>query len=366
MVGTTTAAEISYLIGDVSTGDDPAPRGVSMPVPDDFASLSESYRPELLAYCYRMLGSIHDAEDLVQETYLRAWRAFEGFEGRASVRTWLYRIATNACLNALDSRKRRVLPTDLTEPSRTPEAPPAPPPAEVAWLQPIPDALFGSPAGDPAAIVAARSSLRLALVAALQCLPAKQRAVFILREALSLPATEVAELLDTSVPAVKSALQRARAQLDEAAPAEEEVAEPGDPQVRALLDRFVAAFDSGDVGALVMLLTKDVVLEMPPTPSWFAGVDAVARVYSAHVFNPPGMFRLLATAANGQPAYGVYHRGEDGVYRAYAVMVLTLAGAPADGAEGPGVGRISMFPDPDLIKTFALPPVHPGQGDAEC
>jgi RNA polymerase sigma-70 factor (ECF subfamily) len=325
----------------------------------DFASLSSRYRPELLAYCYRMLGSFHDAEDLVQETYLRAWRSYDGFEGRASVRTWLYRIATNACLSALEHRSRRLLPAGLNGSSDTPEEQLDPSPAEVSWLQPVPDARLAPGPSDPAAVVEERSSFRLALIAALQYLPARQRAVFILREALAMPAAEIARLLDTSVPAVKSALQRARTQLEEMVPLEDEVVEPSDPATRTLLDRFVAAFDDDDLAALVDLLTDDVVTEMPPSPSWFAGRDAVARLFATQVFCNPGQFALELTSANGQPAFGVYKRAEDGVLRAHSVMVLTLTRLARKGSGGLGIRRIYAFREPSLLAMFGLPEVRP-------
>jgi RNA polymerase sigma-70 factor (ECF subfamily) len=324
--------------------------------------MSSRYRPELLAYCYRMLGSFHDAEDLVQETYLRAWRSYDGFEGRASVRTWLYRIATNACLSALEHRSRRLLPAGLSGSSDTPEESLEPSPSEVAWLQPVPDARVASGPADPAEVVEERSSFRLALIAALQYLPARQRAVFILREALAMPAAEIARLLDTSVPAVKSALQRARTQLEEMVPAEDDVVEPSDPAVRSLLDRVVAAFDEDDLAALVGLLTADVVTEMPPSPSWFSGRDAVTRLFASQVFCSPGLFALEATSANGQPAFGVYKRAEDGVQRAHSVMVLTLARTGDEAGGGLGISRIHTFREPSLLAGFGLPEVRPLPG----
>src|SRR5580692_9163391 len=215
-----------------------------MTVEEDFASIAAQFRGELLAYCYRMLGSIDEAEDLVQETYLRAWRSFGGFEGRASARTWLYRIATNACLTALERRARRPLPAGLGAPDEDPAAPLVAGP-EVPWLQPFPGAPAGSGdssgPGDPAAAVVAREGIRLAFVAALQYLSARQRAVLIMRDVLDWPAAEAAELLGMTTTAVNSALRRARDQLAEVLPAEDELAEPADPDRRALLDRFAAA-----------------------------------------------------------------------------------------------------------------------------
>ncbi|MFB9832476.1 sigma-70 family RNA polymerase sigma factor [Actinoallomurus acaciae] len=324
------------------TVDDPA----VPPDSDAFARLTQPYRPELLAYCYRMLGSAHDAEDLVQETYLRAWRSYGAFEGRASLRTWLYRIATNVCLTALEHHKRRPLPSGLGGPADDPGGPLAPPP-EVTWLQPFPDRPARAGSEDPATIVAARTSLRLALVAALQYLPPRQRAVLILRDVLALRAAEVAELLGVSVPAVKSVLQRARAQLGHVAPSEDATTEASDARRRELLDRWVAAFENADITALMDLLTEDAVLEMPPTPTWFAGRETVGRFFGSRVLTAPGIFRMVPTAANGQPAAAMYERRPDGVHHAHAVMVLSATDA--------GITRIVAFRDPGLFELFDLP-----------
>ena len=250
---------------------------------EEFERLTGPFRGELLAYCYRMLGSVQDAEDQVQETLLRAWRGYGGFEGRSSVRTWLYRIATNACLRALETRGRRPLPSGLGGPAEDPDAPLAAARPEVPWLQPIPDARFGSAPADPAAVVVSRTSMRLALIAALQYLPARQRAVLILRDVLGWRAAEVAGLLGTSVPAVNSALQRAREHLETARPAEDEIGEPDTPAERDLVGRYAAAFENADMAGLVALLREDAVLEMPPLPGWFRGRAAVARFLGTRV-----------------------------------------------------------------------------------
>ena len=224
-----------------------------MTVSEDFTGLTGRFRGELLAHCYRMLGSADEAEDLVQETYLRAWRSFDGFEGRASVRTWLYRIATNACLTAIERRGRRPLPSGLGGPADDPEAPLVAGP-EVPWLQPFPGALLAAEHQDPAAVAVSRAGIRLAFVAALQYLSARQRAVLILRDVLEWPAAEVADLLGTTTTAVNSGLRRARTQLAQALPAEDELAEPAEPGQRALLDRFAAAIENADASALAALL----------------------------------------------------------------------------------------------------------------
>jgi RNA polymerase sigma-70 factor, ECF subfamily len=235
---------------------------------EDFLQVTGPYRRELLAHCYRMLGSVHDAEDLVQETYLRAWRSYHGFEGRSSLRTWLYRIATNACLSALDGRNRRPLPTGLGAPSSDP-GDPLIQQGEVLWLEPVPDAMVGGGPSDPATIIESRASLRLALIAALQHLPPRQRAVLVLRDVLMLRAAEVAEVMDTSVAAVNSSLQRARAQLDEAGLTEDDIVEPTEPAQRELLDSYARALEQKDIAAIVKLFTADAVWEMPPFTGWY-------------------------------------------------------------------------------------------------
>ena len=323
-----------------------------MPDSGEFARRTEPFRRELLAHCYRMLGSLDEAEDLVQETYLRAWRSYGTFEGRSSLRVWLYRIATNACLTALQHRGRRALPSGLGGPADNPDAPPGPADPDVAWLQPIPDALVTPESQDPAAIVASREGLRLALIASLQYLPPRQRAVLILREVLDFPASEVATMLGTTTAAVKSALQRARTRLDRAAPEPGEISEPADPYARALLDQYVAGFENADTAALERALRTDAAIEMVGTRTWFSGRVTCLR-YLAHVIGSPGDWRMIPTIANGQPAAAAYHRDGDGLYRAFGLGVLTATDA--------GIARILVFGGgPDLVAKFGLPPVHPG------
>ncbi|NUT44048.1 MAG: sigma-70 family RNA polymerase sigma factor [Thermoactinospora sp.] len=314
----------------------------------DFVSSTDPYRRELLAHCYRMLGSLDEAEDLVQETYLRAWRAFERFEGRASVRSWLYRIATNACLTALEHASRKVLPSGLMAPSDDPYAPLSSSDPDVPWLQPIPDALVEPESQDPAAIVTARESLRLAVIASLQYLPARQRAVLVLREVLAFPAAEVAEMLGTSVPAVKSLLQRARATLAEAAPSTDRIIEPTDPRARELLARYMEAFEKADAAILQEILRDDVALEATAVGSWFDGMATCVPFLATHVLGPPGRWRLVPTAANGQPAAACYARN-DGLYRAYGLVVLTVTTS--------GITRINMFQGVSGIAAGGLPSV---------
>ena len=314
----------------------------------DFLRQADPYRRELLAHCYRMLGSVHDAEDLVQETYLRAWRGYDRFEGRASLRTWLYRIATSACLTALESRSRRPLPTGLGAPSSDPADPLVQQP-EVPWLEPIADSMLGAERTDPAAIVAERESVRLALIAALQHLPPRQRAVLILRDVLKWRAAEVAELLDTTTAAVNSALQRAHAQLDEVVPTPDDIAEPTESDQRELLERYVTAFESYDVDAIVELFTKDAVWEMPPFIGWYQGPDVIGRLIAANCpARGPGDLRLVPTAANGQPAFATYLRDPlDGVHRAFLLHVLQLGAF--------GITHVVAFFDLRLFSTFGLP-----------
>src|ERR1700735_1783497 len=252
-----------------------------MPVSEDFARLTGPLRPELLAHCYRMLGSVHDAEDQVQETMIRAWRSYDDFEGRSSLRTWLYRIATNSCLRALENSGRRPLPSGLGRPGEYPEAPLAAARPEVAWLQPIPDARVSAGSADPAEIAASRQGTRLALIAALQYLPARQRAVLILRDVLRWRAAEVADLLGTTTAAVNGMLQRARARLEQAMPDEDQIHEPADPADRALLDRYATAFQNADVTAVMQLLHEDAVFEMPPEATWFTGREMIGRFLAA-------------------------------------------------------------------------------------
>jgi RNA polymerase sigma-70 factor, ECF subfamily len=324
-----------------------AAAGAAVAVSDEFAQLAGPYRHELLTHCYRMLGSVHDAEDQVQETLLRAWRSYADFAGRSSLRTWLYRIATNACLRALETRSRRPLPSGLGEPTDDPGGPVPVPYLDVPWLQPFPDALTGHSGDDPATVVTARAGVRLALIAALQYLPPRQRAVLILRDVLGWHAAEVADLLGMSSAAANSALQRARAQIAALAPAEDDIAEPADPRVRDLLARYAAAFESADVPGLTDLLRADAVLEMPPMAVWFAGRDRVSRFLQRRVLVRPGQFAMMAASANGQPSLAAYERGDDGRYHAHAIQVLTVTAG--------GISRIVSFNDDGLFAAFGLP-----------
>jgi len=293
-----------------------------------------------------MLGSIQDAEDLVQETYLRAWRSYGGFEGRSSVRTWLYQIATNGCLTELAKRGRRMLPSGLYAPQQDPGAYPEDAGTEVDWLQPAPDAMVTPDSADPAAIVTAREGLRLALIASLQYLPPRQRAILVLRDVLAFPAPEVAEMLGTTTVSVKSALQRARARLKELAPAAGQITEPSEPRARALLDQYIAAFENADATALERLLLSGATIEAPPLRTWFSGRKTCMPFLRDQVLGSPGDWRMLATSANGQPAAAAFTRDQDGNYQPYGICVLTVTGA--------GIRRISSFGDPSLVTVFGF------------
>jgi RNA polymerase sigma-70 factor (ECF subfamily) len=311
----------------------------------------EVHRSELLAFCYRMVGSFHEAEDLVQETLLRAWKARDRYDpARASVRTWLYRIATNACLTALEGRARRPLPSGLGAPSDDPGAP-LTPALDIPWLEPFPDARFD---------VEARADLRLAWVAATQLLPARQRAVLVLREVLEFSAADVAGQLETTVAAVNSALQRARATLAGAgagagagvagvAGAADAFREPTDPEVRAVIQKYMQAFEAADVPALVRLLADDAIMEMPPLALWYRGSSAyglfMERVFQLH---GPG-WRMRELNANGQPALAAYapDPASSGGHRRHTLQVFTVVS-----------GRIThntVFTDPRVLDTFDLP-----------
>ncbi|MGW4245541.1 RNA polymerase subunit sigma-70 [Nocardia sp. NPDC004722] len=319
-----------------------------MPTEREFAELTERFRPELIAHCYRMVGSVQDAEDLVQETYLRAWRGIGGFEGRASLRNWLYKIATMACLTALEGRARRPLPSGLGAPEDDHRVAVAAREPSVPWLQPTPDTLLF---GDPAAIVAGRNGIRLAFIAALQLLPARQRAVLTLRDVLAFRSAEVATMLDTTTIAVDSALRRARARLAESGPVQEDLAEPDESTQRRLLDDYVDAFTRADHAALLALLRADVEMEMPPIPTWFTGREAVHGFLMARVVRKD-LWLLRPTRANGQPAVVAYKHLEGNRYGAYGIQVLTLI--------GDRIARITSFNDPALVAAFGFETVVEG------
>lgn len=282
----------------------------------------EKYRTELTGYCYRMLGSAFEAEDAVQDTMVRAWRSLDSFEGRSSLRSWLYRIATNVCLDALSAGNRRARPMDLTDPTPVAQARLNERP-EVTWLEPVPDGRVLPSVADPAETAVSRETVRLAFVAALQHLPPKQRAVLILREVLAWKAAEVAELLGLTVASVNSALQRARATIAEQAPATSDAADPLDEEQKALLDRYVAAFEGYDMQALTALLHEDATMSMPPYDLWLRGHDDIVG-WMLGVGEVCRGSRLVPTVANGQPAFAHYHPDPEGGFAPWALIVLQV------------------------------------------
>jgi RNA polymerase sigma-70 factor (ECF subfamily) len=300
----------------------------------EFMQEAEQLRRELLGFCYRLSGSVEDAEDLVQEAMLRGWRSYSRFRGEATVRTWLYRIATNAYLST--TRRRRHLPSDLGPPA-TDVSLDVVLDEETAWLEHLPDALVSSDA-DPAATVIERDRLRLALTASLQRLPARQRGALLMREALDFSAAEIGDALEISTPAVKSLLQRARATLETT---DEPLHEPDDPIAIGLLETYMCAFETSDIRLLERTLRDDAMLEMTPARTWFSG-RTTCLPYLATVVGQPGQWSMRATRANGQPAALAYRYGEP-----FGVAVLGLR----DG----GLARISLFTDPSVVRRFNRP-----------
>lgn len=317
-------------------------------IDESFLAQVEPLRRELTAHCYRMVGSAHEAEDLVQETYLRAWRALHGFENRSSIRTWLYQIATNTCLTALRGKQRRPLPTGLGQPASGPDGG-LTERAEVPWLEPLPDALvWGEPTPDPGEAVVTSDSVRLAFVAALQHLTPGQRAALILCDVLAWRAREAAEALEVSVAAINSSLQRARAQLARLNADEPPRLPDDDPRARELLKNYAAAFEDYDVNRIVELLAEDAVWEMPPFIGWYRGASTIGALISSRCpANEPGDMRITHTAANGQPVLAVYMRGDDGVHRAFQLQQLTLSAT--------GVAHVACYFDTALFAAFGLP-----------
>jgi RNA polymerase sigma-70 factor (TIGR02960 family) len=292
---------------------------------DAFRELTQPHHRELQVHCYRMLGSLQDAEDVLQETLLAAWQGLDGFEGRASIRTWLYRIATNRCLNARRSASRRAA-KEWNMPAVEPPEPTGF--GEIPWLEPYPDSLLeggaDAPLG-PEARYAQTEGISLAFVTALQVLPPRQLAVLILRDVLGFHASEVADMLDTTVDSVNSALKRARAGLQRSADEREPAPAPDSPSERALVAEFVRAYESGDVDALVALLTTDIFVSMPPIPLEYRGLDVVSRLF-AGIFGSGRRVDLVPTRANGQPAFGAYLRARTGIRHGSGLFVLTLTG----------------------------------------
>jgi RNA polymerase sigma-70 factor (ECF subfamily) len=319
---------------------------------DAFGRLVEPHRPELHAHCYRMLGSLHDAEDALQDALLRAWKGLPRFEGRSAVRSWLYKIATNACLDAIARRPKRVLPIDYGPPSE-PNVDAGEPLVESVWIEPYPDETLGLSDGyaAPEARYEQREAVELAFVAAMQHLPANQRAVLILREVLGFSAREVAESLDTTVASVNSALQRARKTVDHRLPEQsqqETLRSLGEERIRALVEAYVDAWDRGDVDALLALLAEDAVFSMPPWPVWWRGRKTIAG-FAPTAAEFCAASRVVPTQANGQPAVAYYHLdAETGRYKATAIDVITFEGAL--------IKEITAFVSADVFERFGLPP----------
>ena len=319
---------------------------------DAFGRLAGPYHPELYAHCYRMLGSAADAEDALQETLLRAWRGLPRFEGRGSVRSWLYKIATNACLRAIERRPRRVLPVDYG-PAADPHDGPAEPVTEPVWLEPYPDERLGLDSGpaSPEARYEQREGVELAFIAALQHLPARQRAVLILREVLGFSARETATALEMTPVSVDSALQRAHKTIDQRLPEPSQQAtlrSLGDDTLREIAQRYVSAWERNDIDAVVAMLAEDAKLAMPPLPTWYRGREQVAQFLSGGPLAGPTRWRLMPTRANGQLAFGLYAWDDQTqTFMPRAIDVLTLHGAQ--------IQEITAFLTPDAFRNFDLP-----------
>jgi RNA polymerase sigma-70 factor, ECF subfamily len=318
-----------------------------------YAALVETHRGQLYAHCYQMLGSVHDADDAVQEALLRAWRALARFEARSSLRTWLYTIATNVCLRMIDQRPfPRVLPMDYGPPA-DPHDGLGPPLLESREVEPVPDSELGLAEGvaGPEARYEQREAIELAFVAALQHLPARQRAVLILRDVLGFSGAEVADVLDTTATSVYSLLQRAHATVDERLPDRSQQATLralDDQQLRTIVDRYTEAWAHNDVDAIVHMLTDSATLAMPPIATWYRGLEAIATMFRTVAFADERSWRMLPTSANGQLAVGTYERDSSGVYAPHGVTVLTLGGHK--------IAAIAAYHGPWMLERFALPP----------
>lgn len=327
-----------------------------------FEQLAEPLRRELKVHCYRMLGSVHEADDLVQETYLRAWRSFDSFEPGTSMRAWLYRIATNACLNALAGRKsaQRLLPDQMG--GAAGHMPPGAPATDIAWLEPLPDSNLSGIADEapnPEARYTSRESVQLAFVAAIQQLPPRQRAALLLCDVLGWAAAEAATLLGSSTASINSALQRARETLDRRYPPGRPPAPQPDRAQRELIGRYLEAWEGHDLDAFVALLKEDATVVMPPWLEWYAGRDAI-RSFFGTAWKTCNGLHLVPTAANGQPALAVYELNEAaGVWAAHSIHVLTL--------EQAGIATVTLFLEPRLFEAFGLAlqlPRDPAPGPA--
>ncbi len=339
--GYSTGAETAALLSSALAGDSKS-----------FASLTEPYRNELLTHCYRMLGSLEEAEDQVQETFLRAWRRLETYRGRASMRAWLYKIATNTCLDTLKRRPRRTLPIELGFPA-DPAAPPAAPISDPVWIEPYPDELLAPMDASPEARYEQRESISLAFMVALQALPARQRCALILGDVLDWQASEIAEALDTSISSVNSLLHRARTNLKQRynRPSPHSI-EPTGKSLDRQLERYLHAWETADIEAIVSMLTEDATFPMPPLPSWYQGRDAIRAFISATSLagQAAGRWRLLPIRANGGPGFAFYVRNEEtGSYLPFALQLLRF--------EGELLADVTTFGLPHLFTAFDLPSV---------
>ena len=316
----------------------------------DFSQAIERYRGELQTHCYRMFGSIQDAEDMVQETFLRAWKHRESYVTDLSLRAWLYKIATNVCLDTLKKRRRRVIPQTLAGPLTA--ADPIPPAiTDPIWIDPYPDELIDLGDAHPEQRVLAHESIKIAFLTALQLLPPRQRAVLILSDVLDWSASETAVLLETTIPAVKSALHRARARMETVYFSEREDAAPPDREsadMRALLAQYVRAWEEADIDGLIALLRDDASFSMPPIPSWYQGRANIRQIVGKTVFSGPavGRWKLHPTRANGQIAFGLYRMADDGIYHEYGIQVLTLVDCQ--------IADIITFRKPQLVARFSF------------
>ena len=306
----------------------------------DIGGQLEEHRRAVIVHCYRFLGSLHDAEEATQETFLKAWRNWSGFEGKSSVKTWLYRIATRVCLDMIDKRKRRISPVSMGGPA-DPGSPPTGGPSDISWLEPLPGSYLNDETTDPAAAYSSAESVKLAFIAALQTLPARQRAVLILRDVLAWSAAETADALDMSLGSVNSALHRARQSVAADGSERDSVAqqEPDDPKIVRLLDAYLRAWQRDDIEGLVATLQADVRLAMPPSISWYSGRSDVGGFLSTFVL-PRGAYSLVSTTANGQPAFETVMRLPDGTERRVGLQVLTV--------DETGISFIDFFLDPAL------------------
>ncbi|MBM2811600.1 MAG: polymerase, sigma-24 subunit, subfamily [Chloroflexi bacterium] len=332
----------------------------------EFQQAIQRYRAELHLHCYRITGSLLDADDLVQESLLRAWRGRGGFMARGPLRAWLYRIATNVCLDAVSRRRARIRPTDHG-PAEDAVGPHGPPVAEATWLEPYPDSLIEQLPDDvpgPDAIYETREAVELAFLAAIQLLPPRQRAVLLLRDVLGWSAAETAALLETSVASANSALQRARATLKQRAPERPEgwrMQAASESVERSLVERYLAAWDAADASALVALLKEDATLTMPPAASWYCGRAAIARFLDANPFSPQwrGLLKLVPTRGNRHPGFAVYHKGERAdTFDPFGMMLLRI--------DGDAICEIASFTDTRLFVPFGLPPSLPGESVGEA